>query len=276
MGALGICPATLLADPLAATPADVRAATEAAAAAGFTHASFWLQHLGAFGPLESVSDALADLGLEVSVIEAAFSWPAADDATVRAEADALVAAATAVGATQLGACCLDPEIADVDRARAGLGLVGAAAADAGLTVSLEFLPWTGVPDLATAWQLVDPLGPSVGILVDTWHWLRQPGGPNPKLLAAIPPERIGYVQICDAVAEPGPDPFEEAMTNRALPGDGVVDFRSLFDQLVGMGATPTVTTEVFNAALVTEQDVTEVARANWRTGNDVLVAGLAG
>lgn len=272
---LGICPATLLADPMAATPADVRAATEAAAAAGFTHASFWLQHLTALGPLDGASDLLADLGLQVSVVEAAFSWPSADDAAVRAEADALVGAAQATGATVIGACCLEPEIGDLGAARDRLGLVGAAAADAGITVTVEFLPWTGVPDLATTWELVEPLGPAVGILVDTWHWQRQPGGPNPDLLASIPPERIGYVQVCDAIATPGPDPFEEAMTERALPGDGIVDFGALFDQLVGMGAGPVVATEVFNADLVTTQDVGSIAGAMWRTGNDVLVPGLA-
>ncbi len=274
-GALGICPATLLADPLAATPADVRAATEAAAAAGFTHASFWVQHLTALGPLDDAVDRLGDLGLAVSVIEASFSWPSGDDDAVRAEADVLVGAARATGATVVGACCLEPEIADLGAARDRLGILGAVAADSDVTVAVEFLPWTGVPDLATTWELVEPLGPAVGILVDTWHWLRQPGGPAPDLLESIPPERIGYVQVCDAGATPGPDLFQEAMTHRLLPGEGVVDFAALFDQLVARGATPVVATEIFNTELVTTRDVGEVATAMWQAGNNVLGPGLA-
>ena len=47
------------------------------------------------------------------------------------------------------------------------------AAEHGLLVALEFLPWSGIPDVATAWRIVDAAGrANGGLLVDTWHHLR--------------------------------------------------------------------------------------------------------
>jgi len=136
-----------------------------------------------------------------------------------------------------------------------------AAGQVGAQVCVEFLPWSGIPDLATAWRLVEPLGPGAGIVIDGWHWVRQPGGPAPDLLRSIPGDRIGYVQVCDVAAEPAGDPLTDAMSNRLLPGEGVVDFAELFAVLREIGASPFVATEIFNPALVAEQGAVGAAMA---------------
>ena len=250
---LGICTAALLADPMGADADAVRAAAQAARAAGFTQASVWLQHL----------DAVEQAGLRVAVVEAAVSWANADRAAAEAEAGRLVAAAERLDASTIMAVCFEPHLSDLDAARDNLGVLVGRAGEVGARVCVEFLPWTGIPDLATAWDLVEPLGPGCGIILDTWHWVRQPGGPAPDVLAGIPGERIGYVQLCDAAAEPAPDPFTEAMTGRLLPGDenGVVDFAELSTGLAAIGATPFVAAEVLNPALVTELGATAAAAA---------------
>ena len=47
------------------------------------------------------------------------------------------------------------------------------AAAHGLLVALEFLPWTGIPDITTAAAIVHASErPNAGINVDTWHWFR--------------------------------------------------------------------------------------------------------
>ena len=235
-----MCTATLVADPLAAGPEEVRAAGEGAVAAGFTEISVWAHHL----------PALDGLGLGVGVVEAAMAWPNSDRAAAAKEAQRLAELAAVHGARRIGAVCLDATIDDLDRARDNLACAVEAAAGVGAQVCLEFLPWSGVPDLATAWALVEPLGPSAGLLLDTWHWVRQPGGPVLDLLATIPGERIGYLQLCDAAAEPDDDVMTEAMTARLLPGEGVVDFASVLDVLDSIGATPYVATEVFNPGIV--------------------------
>ena len=240
MTVIAMCTATLVADPLAAGPDEVRAAGAAALAAGFTEVSVWAHHLRA----------LDGLGLGVGVVEAAMAWPNGDRAAAAKEAERLATLAAEHGAPRIGAVCLDLSIDDLDRARDNLALAVDAAEAVGAQVCLEFLPWSGVPDLATAWALVEPLGPSAGLLLDTWHWVRQPGGPAFDLLATIPGGRIGYLQLCDAAAEPDDDGMTEAMTARLLPGEGVVDFAAVLGALRSIGATPYVATEVFNPGLV--------------------------
>ena len=240
---LGMCPATLLADPMGAGEADVRAAVEAAAGAGFTELSVWAFQLPWMGDL-------AGLGLHVTALEAATAWAAGTAEETKAEADRLAGLVDDLGASHLLAVTMDPELPDFDHAQRNLGIVVAAAERAGARVCVEFLPWSGVPDLATAWRLVEPVG--ADLLIDTWHWARQPGGPNPTLLATIPGDRVGYVQISDAGPDPGADLLAEAMSSRLLPGEGVVDFAELFGVLADIGADPFVATEVFNPGLVAE------------------------
>jgi sugar phosphate isomerase/epimerase len=237
---VGICPATLMIDPLAAGATEVGLAGGAGAGAGFADASVWIQHL----------PALEGSGLKVRVVEAALAWANGDARATEHEARAYAEAAAAQGADIITAICLDPAIADRERARDNLGRLVAAAESVGARVAVEFLPWTAIADLATAWDLVGPLGPAAGILLDTWHWVRQPGGPAWELLASIPGERISYVQMCDAGPEPSADVMDEALTGRLLPGEGVVDFARLFAALAAIGASPYLATEIFNPSLV--------------------------
>ncbi len=238
---LTICTATLFVEPFTATDAQVAEVAEAAVAAGYRSVSAWQHHL----------PALAAAGLSVAMIEAAVGWGNADARSAAAEAGRMAEAVAHHGAGLLLAVCLEPELADLAAARANLAALAAAVADAGGALCVEFLPWSGIPDLATAWQLVEPLD-GVGLLLDTWHWVRQPGGPDLDLLARIPGERIACVQLCDAAPLAGSDLMAEAMSARLLPGEGVVDFASVFAVLDAIGARPVVATEVFNPALVAE------------------------
>ena len=39
-----------------------------------------------------------------------------------------------------------------------------------LTVALEFMPYSGMPDLATAWRVPQEAGrPNGGLIIDAWH-----------------------------------------------------------------------------------------------------------
>ena len=88
-----------------------------------------------------------------------------------------------------------------------------------------------------------------GILLDTWHWQNQPGGPAFGVLQDVPGDRIHFVQVCDAAPTTGDDLFAEAMSARRLPGDGVVDFAGLFAALDDIGADPFYAYEVFSTEL---------------------------
>src|SRR5262249_33553105 len=124
------------------------------------------------------------------------------------------------------------------------------AAERGLAISYEFLPPTAVPDLATAARLLDAVDrDNFGLVLDTWHWFLQSGGPDPDTLRGIPPDRIHILQINDAPSDIGDDWALATMTARLLPGDGVVDTAELLAVLDEIGASPVIITEVFSDEL---------------------------
>lgn len=96
------------------------------------------------------------------------------------------------------------------------------AARSGVRVHLEFTPFSGIPDLATAWEVVRAADRGNGGLVfDTWHYFR--GTRDDRLLAAIPGERIFALQISDAAAEPQGSLLNDTLRHRRLPGEGTFD-----------------------------------------------------
>jgi sugar phosphate isomerase/epimerase len=104
-----------------------------------------------------------------------------------------------------------------------------AAAPYGLTADLEFMPWTSVPDLATARRIVEKAGQeNAGILVDALHFDRSRS--STADIATIPAGRLHYWQLCDGPAE-RPSTTAEMMlaarTERMFPGEGGIDLVSL-------------------------------------------------
>jgi sugar phosphate isomerase/epimerase len=247
---VGICPATLLVEPFSATDAELTAAAAAATTAGFTDASVWTFQLGG----------LAHTGLRPVVLEAALAWAGTDPAAAEEEVEQYATLVAEHGSTVVGAVTMETTIPDIALARHHLEALARAVSEHGATVCVEFFAWSAVRDLRTAWELVEPI-PNVGLLLDTFHWHRQHGGPDWKLLSSIPGSRIAYVQISDAAASPMADPEAEAMTARLLPGAGVVDFAQLFDVLDAIGADPFMATETFNPAFVARVGVEAAANA---------------
>jgi sugar phosphate isomerase/epimerase len=248
---LGMCTATLLGDPMNADAAEIAAAADAAVGAGFREASVWAFQL----------DALAASDLRVRVLEAAMAWAGDDADAADAELDHYAALVERHGSTVVLAVTMEPSIRDVVVARRNLAALAARLAPLGAQVCVEFFAWSAIDSLRVAWDLVEPLGPDVGLVLDTFHWQRQPGGPDHALLSSIPGQRIGFVQIADAAAEPTGASETEAMTSRLLPGDGIVDFDRVCTVLDDIGADPFLTTEVFNARLVAERGALGAAAA---------------
>ena len=71
----------------------------------------------------------------------------------------------------------------------------------GAQVQLEFMPFTVVGDVQSAWSVVHGAGrDNGGVVVDTWHFFR--GNPDLAALEAVPGDRVFAVQVADADAEP--------------------------------------------------------------------------
>src|SRR5215207_3158566 len=117
MSALGMCPATLLADPVGApSELEVRAAVEAALAAGFTDLLVWALHLHAIGDPEA-------LGARIAAVEAATVWAIADRDAATSEAHQLVELAAEHGAGTITAATMAPGIPDLCRARDNMAIL---------------------------------------------------------------------------------------------------------------------------------------------------------
>ena len=99
----------------------------------------------------------------------------------------------------------------------------------GLTMNLEPMPWTKVPDLALAEEIVEASGQeNAGILIDALHFHRSKT-PLEKL-RKLSADRVNIFQICDAPA--AFDPAQEALRNmarkaRLMPGEGGLDLHGL-------------------------------------------------
>lgn len=138
-----------------------------------------------------------------------------------------------------------------------------------LTVALEFMPYSGVPDLATAWQVIEGV-PNAGLIVDGWHWAR--AHQTPADLAPIPPERIVSVQLCDVRAEPMSPLRAESLGHRLPPGRGCGDSVGLVRALAEHGVEPLVTAvEVISDELVAK-GVDYAARTCADAAREVLAA----
>jgi sugar phosphate isomerase/epimerase len=99
-----------------------------------------------------------------------------------------------------------------------LGALGERTAGRGLSIDLEFLPWSPIPDLRTAISVVDTCGVrNIGVMLDSWHFFR--GGGQLSQLTPEVVNRITGVQLNDAPLAPAPRGVRERWdASRALLG----------------------------------------------------------
>jgi sugar phosphate isomerase/epimerase len=148
------------------------------------------------------------------------------------------------------------------------------AAEHGLLVGFEFLPYSGVRTLGEVWHVVSAADrPNSGIIIDCWHWFRS--GAVPEDLEGIPTSAFTSLQLCDVAAEPGPVMAEEARHRRLLPGEGAGDTQGLLRALRERGIEVPVSVELFSDDL-DARPAAESARLAHDAGAAVLrKAGLA-
>lgn len=158
------------------------------------------------------------------------------------------AAAEAVGASVvnlahfLGVPTRHAELVDA------VGAVCAQATTRGLTVALEFLPGTGVPDLESAEAIRRDVGSeALGLTLDTWH-LSRSGGTADEV-AALPRGAVSVVQLCDRTEPPAGEQYT-IMADRLLPGAGKLDLAGVLRAARLDPALP-IGVEVFSAQLAT-------------------------
>jgi sugar phosphate isomerase/epimerase len=195
-------------------------------------------------------------GVRVAVIDPLARWlptwrrpvdlPADDPALGDFDAEDVFAMATALGAEVVSVLALfDPPVDAVEAART-FGALCDDAARRDLRLAAEFIPGTGIPDLALAWEIVRRADrANGGLILDCWHFDRSRS--DLALLRSIPPERIFALQLDDAPAQAGDDLATESLHGRLIPGEGELDLGALLSALAVV--PPLVGPEVFSDAL---------------------------
>lgn len=233
-----------------------------ARAAGFAGISMFAADMEALAgqgiDAAEVRARVADAGLFIHEVEIVGNWlPGAptkpnpgwlEALLVRMTGDHVIAIAEAVGARGITVAELRGVDCPPDEAAKAFAALCDRAADAGLHVALEFVPTGRIPDLATAWPIVEGAGrANGGLLVDSWHVFR--GTPDLGLLAALPADAIRSIQISDAPAAPEPDLDHAMMHDRLLPGEGALDLAGFIAVLRRTGTSAPLGVEVFSDAL---------------------------
>ena len=213
-------------------------------------------------------DIAAEHGVPILEVEYLTAWgtPEDRDAAQQDKERTVFHMARAFGVRHLNAGLLETLPLDVV-SEAFAALCDRAGDD--LTVALEFMPYSGVPDLATAWQIVADAGrPNSALIVDVWHWAR--AGTTPADLDAVPADRIIALQLCDVLEHPMQPPRAESLGHRLPPGQGYGDAVGVVRALRDRGVRPrVVTVEVISDELVS-RGVHTAARSTADAAREVL------
>lgn len=242
----------------------------AAADAGFDGIGLRAENYWAAGVDDAAMLAVAEQhGVRILEVEYLTGWAteADRDRSQQAKEQTVFHMARAFGVRHLNAGLLEKLPIDVI-GEAFAALCERAGPD--LTVALEFMPYSGIPDLATAWRIVQGI-PNAGLIVDAWHWAR--AGQRVADLRDVPADRIVSVQLCDVRAEPMQPLRAESLGHRLPPGKGYGDTVGLVRALAEHGVTPAVmAVEVISDELVA-RGVDIAAHVVADAAREVLEAG---
>jgi sugar phosphate isomerase/epimerase len=213
-------------------------------------------------------------GMIVDEIEFLIGW-SSDIEAIRIQSQrieaTLLAAADALGVRQLNVGCgeFPHEVAPIERLAERFAALCDRASAHNLTVAIEFLPWSGIPDIASAWEVVRQSGATNGgVLLDTWHFFRS--CPDFDALRSIPSERIVGVQLNDGPSQPVGEIRDETRHRRALPGAGDFDLATVIHTLETMGVSAPWAIEVMSDELAAKD-----LRTACRLAFDATTATLA-
>ena len=150
-----------------------------------------------------------------------------------------------------------------------VGAICRAAGERGITIALEFIPGTGIGDVAAADVIARSCGePNCGILLDPWH-LDRSGG-TVEDVAALPPNALAGMQLCDRIPEPKGAAYVP-LSGRLMPGEGQIRLYELVQTALANSPDITIEVELLNdevRAMTPDEAGAHVAAgmAKWRAG----------
>jgi sugar phosphate isomerase/epimerase len=234
--------------------------------AGITGIAPWRDIVQAAG-VEKAGNMIRAAGLTVTCYCRAGPFPAADEVGRRAALDdnrRAVDEAAAIGARSLvliagGLPKGSKDIAGAWRqVHDGIAALLPHALDAGVPLAIEPLHPMYAADracvntLAHANDLCDQLGNGVGLAVDAYHvWW----DPDLARQIARAGKRILTYHVCDWLV-----PTKDLLLDRGMPGDGVIDLRSIRAMVEATGYNGHIDIEIFSAQNWWKREPSEVLR----------------
>ncbi len=224
---------------------------EAAAAARFDAVEIFENDLLTFeGSAREARTLAADLGLAIALYQPFRDLEAVADDQFRRNLDRAERkfdVMQELGAPLMLVCsnATAQAIDDDGRAASQLAVLAERAAHRGLRIGYEALAWgTHVRTYGHAWRLVERAAhPHLGLIVDSFHTLAL--GDDPAGIAAIPGERIFFVQLADA-PKATLDVRSWSRHLRCFPGQGEFDMAGFLAPVVKAGYAGPISLEIFN------------------------------
>lgn len=139
---------------------------------------------------------------------------------------------------------IGPGGASVAEAGRAYGALCDRAADHGLVVGIEFLPFTDITSVVDARAIVEAAGrPNGGICVDIWHHER--GLRSLAAISELPGEMITAIQFSDGTIQPAiEDYYSDCLVSRRPPGQGEFDLVGFLETVRATGTTVPIGLEV--------------------------------
>jgi sugar phosphate isomerase/epimerase len=215
---------------------------------------------------------LNDHGVSVAELEFVSDWAHGGErgAAARNSEDRMYQMADVFGPRHMNVGELRPpaEMEPLEAAAERFAALCDRAAAHGLLVAIEFLPWTGIPDPATAWKICRLAGRcNGGLLADTWHYFHS--GADAATLRSVPPDRIVAIQFDDAPRMASGKEMLYDTLHRAAPGKGVFPLLEFVRLLDDIGVKAPISVEIISPEQQ-ELPIMEAARVAHDTSAEVI------
>ena len=220
-------------------------------------------------PPKDLGMRIADAGLGVAEIDMVSNWfPSAvpGPGLLGTSDEDAFAIAEALNARSITAVVFAAN-PSVDELVTAFAILCDGAAERGLLIHLEFIPFSPVSNLGDALAIVEAANrPNGGIMLDAWHLYRSGGTPSEVEAVA---SRIFGVQLDDAPEQPEENLAAETTMRRLLPGEGSADVPAIIRALRAGGSTAPLGVEVFSETL-SELEPAEVAKRAFEAATDCV------
>ena len=255
------------------SPFDFRDRVEAISRVGFKGMGIWhadLYHTLENRSLQEMKQILDDNGIVHVELEFLFDWFLPDGSAEKTQSDAekakLLAAAEALGARHLKVGDFFNKEVTLEQTSAGFAALCKDAADVGINILFEVMPFAMHDNLADAVSMCEMADASNGgLMIDTWHIVKM--RTSYEELARVPTRFMLGVELDDGwINTPEGMGLQEETTQwRAFPGEGEFDMPGFMDAVAATGYDGPYGVEVIRADN-RSRSLDELAEIAYRTG----------